>query len=571
MHPESKIHILPEHVMKRIAAGEVVERPASVVKELLENALDARAGSISLFIRAGGLESIQVTDDGDGMTEADARLCCERHATSKIASAEDLEAIRTFGFRGEALSSIGSVSRMIITTRTGDAGEAVQIFIEDGKAVDVRNAPGLKGTSIEVKDLFASVPARRKFLKTPATELRHMLSVFRRTALSHPETAFTLHLDGTKTLDLKSGPLGERVRDLWGETKASALIWLQAEFGSVSVHGAVSRPDETVPSRDDQLFFLNRRNIVHKGLWHALVSAYSPRLAKDQFPLSILFLEMDPARFDVNVHPTKIEVRFSDDRFVYDCVKKAVQDALRKPAAVPDLRLVLGKKKEESATRPLRGNQADESQLTLDMQRPMDEGTVFHGRRPDSNAPDLWQLHRKYILSQIKSGLTIIDQHVAHERILYEKALRAIETQAGSAQQLLFPQTVTLSHEDFLVLTEILPYLEKVGFFLKDFGGNTVVIEAVPVDIRPGREKEIFFGLLEEFKQSRQGTLNVADAVAKSYACRSAIKAGDRLNLSEMVSLIDQLFATSDPYVCPHGRPVVVNLSLEEIDKRFGR
>jgi DNA mismatch repair protein MutL len=571
MNPEPKIRILPEHVMKRIAAGEVVERPASVVKELLENALDARAESVSLFIRGGGLESIQVTDDGDGMTEADARLCCERHATSKIASAEDLEAIRTFGFRGEALSSIGSVGRMVITTRTGDADEAVQVFIEDGKVVDVGKASGLKGTSVEVKNLFASVPARRKFMKTPATELRHMLSVFRRTALAHPGTAFILGLDGTKTLDLKGGTIEDRIRDLWGEKKASPLIPVRAEFGAVTVHGFVSRPDETVPSRDDQLFFLNRRSIVHKGLWHALVSAYAPRLARDQYPVSILFLDMEPNRYDVNVHPTKIEVRFADERFAYDCVKKAVQDALRKPSSIPDLRLVVGKRKEEPGFRAKIDGFRNDAQLTLEMQRPTDEGSVFHARRPDPNAPALWQLHNKYILSQIKSGLTIIDQHVAHERILYEKALRSIEKQAGSAQQLLFPQTVKLSQEDYLVLTEILPYIEKVGFGLKDFGGHTVVIEAVPVDIRPGREKEIFFDLIEEFKQSRQGTLNVADAVAKSYACRSAVKAGDRLTLSEMISLIDQLFATSDPYVCPHGRPIVVNLSLEEIDKRFGR
>jgi DNA mismatch repair protein MutL len=346
---------------------------------------------------------------------------------------------------------------------------------------------------------------------------------------------------------------------------------VRADFGSVTVHGFISRPDETVPSRDDQLFFLNKRNIVHKGLWHAMVSAYSPRLAKDHYPMSILFIEMEPGRYDVNVHPTKIEVRFSDDRFAYDCVKKAVQDALRKSTSVPDLRLVIGKKKEESGFRHLRQNFMDDAQLTLDMQRPADEGTVFHGRRPDPNAPALWQLHNKYILSQIKSGLTIIDQHVAHERILYEKALRSIENRAGSAQQLLFPQTVNLSQEDYMVLTEILPYLEKVGFGLKDFGGHTVVIEAVPVDIRPGREKEVFFELIEEFKQCRQGTLNLADAVAKSYACRSAVKAGDRLTFSEMISLIDQLFATSDPYVCPHGRPIVVNLSLDDIDKRFGR
>jgi DNA mismatch repair protein MutL len=390
-------------------------------------------------------------------------------------------------------------------------------------------------------------------------------------ALSHPAIRFSLFLEGEKTLDLPRGSMEERIRDLWGEKKAAGLVPVQHESGGVSLKGLISKPTLGSRSRDDQFLFLNRRYFVHKSLIHAVYSAYQPRLGPDENPMFVLFHDMDPSRFDVNVHPTKIEARFADERFVYETLKRALQEALRKPGSVPELQLVVGRGKSEPFFRARPAGEADEAQLSLEMQRPAEAGSVFQARRADPNAPVLWQLHNRYILSQIKSGLTIIDQHVAHERILYEKALKSIESRAGSSQQLLFPHTVQLSGEDYLALTEILPTLEKIGFGLKDFGGNTVVIEAVPVDVRPGREKEVVFELIEEFKESRQGSLNVSDVVAKAYAGKSAVKSGDRLTLSEMASLIDQLFATADPYVCPHGRPIVVNLPLDEIDKRFGR
>ncbi|HEX9934209.1 MAG TPA: DNA mismatch repair protein MutL, partial [bacterium] len=369
----------------------------------------------------------------------------------------------------------------------------------------------------------------------------------------------------------RKGSLEDRIKNLWGEKKAAALVPVRKTYGTTSIRGYVSRPSEGSHSRDDQFFFLNCRPFVNRSLSHAMVSAYAPRLGPDEHPLYILFLEMEPRRFDVNVHPTKIEVRFADERFVYDVLKRAVQESLRTPGVVPELQLVVGKRANGIGLPSVKGSGRYDAQLTLDVQRPAEEGSLFQVRQPDPNAPALWQVHARYILSQIKSGLTLIDQHVAHERILYEKALRSIEAHAGNAQQLLFPQAVQFSPEDHLVLTEILPYLEKIGFVLKSFGGNTVVIDAVPVDVRPGREKQAVFELIESFKETRSGSLNIADAVAKSYACKSAIKAGDRLTLSEMASLIDQLFATSDPYFCPHGRPIVVNLPLDEIDKRFGR
>jgi DNA mismatch repair protein MutL len=565
-----KIHILPEHVMKRIAAGEVVERPASVVKELIENAIDAGASQITVALKGAGIELIRIVDDGEGMTEADALVCCTRHATSKIACAEDLDEILTLGFRGEALASIGSVSRLSITTRTESDAEATQVILENGEIKDVLKTASARGTSVSVKDLFAFVPARRKFLKSPQTELRHTVGMVRRMALSHPTISFAMFVEDGKLLDARNETLKNRVRTLWGEEKAEGLISLQKQVSGISIEGFISRPDASGKTRDDQFFFLNRRFIQNKSLLHAVVSAYGSRLAPREFPSFILFLEMDPRRFDANVHPTKIEVRFSDERFVYDVLRKAVEEALRSPESISEFRLVQGGKNAP----PFRKSSlrsSDFGQLSLAVQTfpAADDGRP--ARRAPSDEPVFWQMHNRYILSQIKSGLTLIDQHVAHERILYEKAMKAIQEKGGTSQHLLFPSTVQLNAEDMVALTEIQPFLEKIGFGLKDFGGNTVVIESVPVDVKAGREKELLTEIIAYCKEGPVGGEFVWDKVAKGYACRSAVKAGERLNQAEMASLVDQLFATKDPYVCPHGRPVVINLNIDEIDRRFGR
>lgn len=565
----SKIKILPDSLMKRIAAGEVVERPASVAKELLENSLDAGATSLSLLIKNSGMSLIQVGDNGEGMTEEDALVCCEKHATSKITSAEDLDTIRTLGFRGEALASIGSVSRMTITTSTGE-GEGTQVVLEGGRIREVLKVAAKRGTTVAVKDLFANVPARRKFLKSPGTELRHMVSVFRRMALSFHENDFSLFIEDEKTLDLRKSSKEDRIKELFSEKNISNLVPVQASMSSISVNGFIRRPGEGHRRREESFFFLNHRYIVNKSLMHGVLSAYGPRLGRDEYPLYILFLEMDPRQFDVNVHPTKIEVRFADERFVHDALKRIVQQALQKPAAVPEFRLISGRKRRDVFFPQRQPTPEDYGQLTLDAQQPFEQGTM---RAPSAarEVPTLFQIHNRYILSQIKSGLTIIDQHVAHERILYEKALQSMHKNSGMSQQLLFPQTVQLSTDDFLVFTEMVPFLKKIGFELKDFGRNTVVIEAVPVDVKTGRERELLLDMIEQFKEDRQDVDDTFNVVAKAYACKSAVKSGERLTLEEMASLIDHLFTTQDPYFCPHGRPILVNLTLEEIDKRFGR
>jgi DNA mismatch repair protein MutL len=556
--------------MKRIAAGEVVERPASVVKELVENAIDAGAAQITVALKGAGLDLIRVVDDGEGMTEADALVCCSRHATSKIACAEDLDEILTLGFRGEALASIGSVARMTVTTRRESDAEATQVILENGEIQEVLKTAAARGTTVAVKDLFAFVPARRKFLKTPQTELRHAAGMVRRLALSHPAISFALFTGDDKILDVRADTLRNRVRALWGDEKADHLIQVRKEVSGVSLDGFISRPDACGKTRDDQFFFLNRRYIQNKSLLHAVSSAYGPRLAHGAFPAFIVFLSMDPKRFDANVHPTKIEVRFSDERFVYDVLRKAVEEALRSPESITEFRLVHGGRNASPfrmpAVRP-----SDFGQLSLAVQSVAAPEDEAQARQRSSDQPAFWQVHNRYILSQIKSGLTLIDQHVAHERILYEKAIKAIQEKPGTSQQLLFPATVQLNVEDMAALTEIQPFLEKIGFGLKDFGRSTVVIESVPLDVRTGGEKELLLDILSYCKEGPVKVEYVWDRVAKAYACKSAIKAGERLSQGEMASLVDQLFATRDPYVCPHGRPIVVNLTIEEIDRRFGR
>lgn len=573
---QNKIHVLADILMNRIAAGEVVERPASVAKELLENSIDAGATDISLFVKDGGTGLIQVMDNGEGMTETDVRLCCERHATSKLTCVEDLDAIHTLGFRGEALASIASVSRMSIVAKTDDDLEAHELIIENGVSRELRKTGAPRGCNISVKDLFANVPARRKFLKTRATELRYIIRTFRRLAFAHPHIAFSLYIDGQRTMQLKSGTQEDRIRDILGTQVFTRMVHVEKEMGQVRIHGFISRPGEGRRSRDDQFLFLNQRYIVNKNLNYAISASYGTRLGRDEYPIYILFVEMDPAQYDVNVHPMKIEVRFLDDRFLHSVMRRAVQEGLNQSEVIPHLHLVPGRRQFEQSFRPQPQTPSELGQLSLEVQRPLFEEPHLEVAAPRQTVsirevPEFWQLHKRYILSPIKSGLTIIDQHVAHERILYERALRAREAQGSLSQQLLFPKTVQMSSEDYLALMEMLPQLEKIGFGIKEFGKNTVVLEAVPVEVKTGEESDLLLEMIDHFKENKTRDTEIWHAVAASFACKAAIKSGDKLSQAEMASLVDQLFATQEPYFCPHGRPVVVNLTLDEFDKRFGR
>ncbi len=607
------INILPEHLANKIAAGEVVQRPESVVKELLENCIDAHASAIRIIIKDGGKSFIQIIDDGIGMGEEDASRAFLRHATSKISSYEDLEHIQTLGFRGEALASIASVAHVELKTRNGSDEAGTLLRIEGGEVKEQGKTGIPQGTTITVKNLFFSTPARRHFMKSNNTEFKHVYDVVQRIALSHPEVAIQLISDDENLLDVKASPIEERVKDLYGERFFETLVPVREQTEILSLSGYVGKPEFARKSKVDQLFFLNGRYIVSRSLNHAVFSGYEHLVEKGNFPFYLLFIELDPEKVDVNVHPSKMEVKFADEQAIYRIIMAVVRKTLGMNDLVPSLNVNQGAGDSRNATLQHaaiprffspQANTIGSSftpEQTLPPQPssdnfPFDFEKLFSAqpsaRDDHTTAPELkpqqfahgtregeiiegkaiWQLHNKYILSQIRTGLMIIDQHVAHERVLYERALANFENAVPSSQQLLFPHTIQLSPGDYALASEILSPLQSLGFELKLFGKNTVVLEGVPTDVKAGSESTILQDILDEFKNNQHRVkLEARDNVAKSFACKAAVKAGDPLTEVEMRVLIDQLFATAMPYVCPHGRPVLVKVSLTELDRRFMR
>ena len=614
-----KIKILPENIANKIAAGEVVQRPESVVKELMENSIDAEAATIELIIKNAGKSLIQVCDDGIGMTEEDVVLSIQKHATSKIHEYSDLEEIQTLGFRGEALSSIAAVSQLEIKTETRDEEIGTSVRIED--SINIIKAKGSfpKGTCISVKNLFFNTPARRNFLKTNATELRHIIDTFNKIALSHHQLNFKLFNDDDLICDYPKGTIEDRIEQVFADNMLDALISVEEKTDFISLYGYIGKPSMLKKSKGEQYLFLNSRYVISKQMNHAVFSAYENILEKGDYPFFVLFLEVDPKRTDINVHPAKLEVRFDDERDIYNFVKAVIKKSLGMHDLVPSMMFTGESNGEEKikidnyrrvdkndfSDRPVfkreksfaKTNFSDRDIDLIFSSIPDDitkndsssssshpfSGTeskeVFHEitktnteDRREENPTFIFQLHNKYILSQIKTGLMIIDQHVAHERILYEKALNRFDANLPFSQQLLFPRTVELDPASYAIVKEINTYLTKLGFEIKFFSKNTIIIEGVPDDVKRGSEEKILLELIEEYTlNQREKKLEERDNIAKSYSCKTAIKAGDYLSDKEMRLLIDQLFATSMPYVCPHGRPIVVKISLDEFDRRFGR
>lgn len=627
-----KIHILKAELANKIAAGEVVQRPASVVKELLENSLDANATKITVIVKEAGKAFIQVIDNGEGMSPDDALTAFQRHATSKIATAEDLEAIRTLGFRGEALASIAAVSQVEMKTRQASDETGFQLRIEGNVLKEQSNVAMERGTVVVVKNLFYNTPARRNFLKTRTTELKNISDVVTRTAIAYPGVTWDYVSDDEELLDLKPKAADGRLKDLFGDRLVESLVNVHEAGDYLTIDGYIGRPNFARKSRAEQFLFINRRFVVNRAINHAVFQAYEHLLDKGTFPFFILNLTLDPHKVDVNVHPSKMEVKFENESIIYRFVLSTVRRALASNDGIPalsmqadatsgrtderlrfsqspsvgaapsetevvgrtppftfppgegldqvDLEKLFGKIERRLGTETLRKD--GEATFPADLQRvtpPSSDRLLQHRpmRAPGEKEPGqegraIWQIHNKYILSQVRTGLLIVDQHVAHERILYEQVLANFENNLPTTQQLLFPQTVQLTASDYSLVKELVPHLEKIGFDLKMFGKNTVVIEGIPADVRVGSEAEILQNVLDEFKQTEQkGTIDARDKLAKSFACKAAIKAGDRLTTVEMIVLIDQLFATQMPYVCPHGRPIVVKITTEELDRRFGR
>ncbi|MCK9212839.1 MAG: DNA mismatch repair endonuclease MutL [Ignavibacteriaceae bacterium] len=616
----SKISILPENLANKIAAGEVVQRPESVVKELMENAIDAGSTLIEVLIKKAGKVLIQVIDNGEGMLEEDVILSVQKHATSKISTLEDLDAIKTLGFRGEALSAIAAVSQLEIKTETHVDELGTLLRVEESQ-VNKEKGSFSKGTSIAVKNLFFNTPGRRNFLKTDTTELKHIINTFTKLALSNPQIAFKLFIDDDLTFDLTSGTLTKRIEEIFGEEMRDALIPVHEETDYISLTGFIGKPSLLKKNKGEQYLFLNNRFVQSKQINHAVFTGYENVLEKGDYPFFILFLSIDYKRVDVNVHPSKLEVRFDDEKDIYNFVLAVIRKSLASFDLVPSLtfqsqpfssndeKLRVNPsqriERKDFSDRPISTQEPykpkaysdneidllfgslrkniDTQSIPSDDKMPFDadatevpkqqQTVIRRSDEDDANTTFIIQLHNKYILSQIKTGLMIIDQHVAHERILYEKALQLFEANFPFSQQLIFSKTLDVDPATYSLLKELYPHLSNLGFTLKFFSRNTIVIEGIPQEVKQGTEEKILFEILEEYhlNEREKKITDAKDNIAKSYSCRTAIKAGDKLSEKEMRLLIDQLFATSMPYVCPHGRPIVVKISLEEFDRRFGR
>ncbi|MFO7525477.1 MAG: DNA mismatch repair endonuclease MutL [Ignavibacteriaceae bacterium] len=611
----SKIKILPENLANKIAAGEVVQRPESVVKELLENAIDAGSKNIEVIIKQAGKSLIQVCDDGVGMTADDVKLCIQKHATSKIYNYKDLESIKTLGFRGEALSSIASVSQFEIKTETRDEEIGTLLKIESENQVTIEKTSASKGTCVSIKNLFYNTPARRKFLKTDGTELKHITDTFNKSALCNPEIAFRFYNNDSLIFNYPSSSVEERLKQVFADNILDGVIPVNEETEYITLKGFIGKPAMLTKSKGDQYLFLNKRFVVSKQINHAVFNAYENILEKGDYPFFVLFLSIDPSRVDVNIHPSKLEVKFEDERDIYHFVMAVIKKSLGMFDLVPTM--TFEEKDEDQKLRfdpftktsmgdfsdrpsfidrkervPVTDKEIDLvfGSLTSDIQRKEkpgdrqsflddDETEIFSDNKTVESkvkGPEettfITQLHNKYIISQIKSGLMIIDQHVAHERILYEKVLNRLEANMPFSQHLLFPLTIQFDPGSFEILKELNPLLNRLGFQLKFFSKNTVIVEGVPEDIKSGSEERILREFIQEYSlNQREKKLEQRDNIAKSYSCKAAIKAGDNLSEKEMHLLIDQLFATSMPYVCPHGRPIIIKISLDEFDRRFGR
>ena len=612
------IHLLPDSLANQIAAGEVVQRPASVVKELLENSVDAESTQVDLIIKEAGKLLIQVIDNGKGMSITDARMSFERHATSKIIKSEDLFAIRTFGFRGEALASIGAVAQVELKTKREEDELGTSIKIEGSEVKEQTPTACEKGTSISVKNLFFNVPARRSFLKSNPVEMKHIIDEFQRVALSYPHIAFRLFQNDMEVYQLPSEKLSRRVVSLFGSGYKEQLIVCQEDMDFIKVQGYIGKPEHAKKTRGEQFFFVNNRFIRNNYLNHAVMNAFEDLVAADQFPFYVLFIDIDPSHIDINVHPTKTEIKFDDEKIVYALVKAAVKKSLATHSITPSLdfdhninfdalsnfnipktvhtedRPTNGftEKKFSSFSKP--NNTQDWQKLYEGFERvpertepetddepkyirvqsaanSMESSTVDKEMLYTENA-STFQLHGKYIVTQIRSGVLIVDQQAAHERILYEKYLAVLNNRHGASQQFLFPQTVQLSPGDFALIAEMEEDIRSLGFMFSTFSQNTIVINGVPADVQSGSEKELFEGLIEQFKMNRSELkLDKKENLARAMARRSAIRQGTKLTLLEMNTLIDELFACKSPNYAPNGNLTIVTMEMSKIAKLFNR
>ena len=585
----SRIRLLPEIVASQVAAGEVVERPASVVKELIENSVDAGASKIDILIRRGGISLVRVIDDGCGMDRDDALLSLERHATSKIRSAADLHAIATLGFRGEALPSIASVSRFRLTTREAGAVAGTEIIVNGGKIDIVRDGGEPPGTQVEVRSLFYNLPGRRKFLRSENTESRNIEHQLHLQAIGHPEIAFTFVRDDRLVFQLpRAANLHDRIRDLHGSELLERLLPLtSAGLGKIDVGGLIGQAGVSRQTRAQQLVFVNGRAIESPVVTAGLREGYHTALMKGQFPVTFLFLNLDPASVDVNVHPAKREVRFRDPSAVREAVVNSIRRALqagrghwqekfRAPNVSQTSALPI-----ERETRPIEVQQTIE---TLPRVVPSEfEGprklpdTTPAEERIDKKVPQQFQiigvLNKLYVLMENADGLVLVDQHAAHERILFEELRRRMEEQGVSSQKLLLPQTFDLSPRDAEWVERNMSILQKMGIGIEGFGPNTFKIDCLPAFLKTSDPVSFMQRVVDDLKSASNSSsaLRLGEEMIAKTVCRHAVKANDPLRYLEVEKLIQDLLGCDLPYCCPHGRPTMIQISLAELEKKFGR
>ncbi len=590
----SKIRVLADHVANQIAAGEVVERPASVAKELVENSIDAGATRITIEIEAGGRRLLKISDDGEGMVRDDAVLAFERHATSKIRDSEDLAAIGTLGFRGEALASIASVAKIELTTSTEGAPSATRVTIDGGRMRNVKDAAHPRGTTIAVRDLFFNVPARRKFLRSEATETFHLTNLVTHYALAHPEIAFTFVNNGREVVRASPAKdLRERAYQIFGGEFLENLLEVNGGHADVArVTGFVSAPRDRRTSRDSQYLFVNRRFVRDRMIGRSLSEGYRSILPHGVYPAALLFIETPLEEVDVNVHPAKTEVRFRRSAAVADAVREAVKNALATNTYVrPEPQIpyippapLIPEPRIEFTPPPIPVPTGDE--IARDVAMMIEQKSVIppvpsaekfarevEPEKLSANIRPLGQLDESFIIATDDEGLLLIDQHVAHERVLFDK-YRALEAERRTdAQQLLVPETFDLSPAQSAVFDQLAPELENYGFALMRLSGRTVAIRATPADLPAGEARNMLSELLDtvdaEKKSSARETLR--DEIAASLACHAAIKVNMPLAPEKMRWLIDRLLQTSSPTTCPHGRPIIMRLKRRDILKGFHR
>ena len=609
------IQLLPDHIANQIAAGEVIQRPASAVKELLENAVDAGATEIQLIVNDAGKQLLQVIDNGGGMSETDARMAFERHATSKIREIDDLFRIKTMGFRGEALASIAAVAQVEVKTKRAEDTAGTYIEIENSVVKKQEPCATANGTSIAMKNLFFNVPARRNFLKSNAAEMRHIVDEFIRVSMAYPDIFFSLTANGQQMFHLDRGTLKQRIVQLLGNQYNAKLVSVEEQTDYMNIYGFIGKPDTAKKTRGDQYFFVNHRFIKSAYLNHAVAGAFQELIATDSFPAYVLFIDLDPAQVDINVHPTKQEIKFEDEKIVYAFVQSAVKHALAQFSITPTLDFDLDPtiQQLDAVSKPFTSEQKSQASSSSlyntftqkhaahkidpqqkselkhwrDFYEPASKSTADSqqatvGTSADFSAinqskifipeQDFSQQHNTYILASTAKGMLIIHQQNAHERVLYERYLAAADGKPIAAQRSLFPSTLHLSTADAVLLGELSDELKQLGYLIEPFGKDTYVIQGTPADVEQGNEAMAIELLLEQFKHYTSDlTFSKREKLIRSLAKQHSIKAGRSLTQKEMKQLVEDLFNCAQPNATSNGFPVYMEIKKDELEKQFGR